>query len=452
MRVAFIHPDLGIGGAERLVVDAAVGLQNRGHEVIIYTSHCDRSHCFEEVKSGLLKVEVRGDFLPTNIGGKFSIVCAAARQMYLTYDLIRSNVQHDVYIVDQLSHCVPLLREFMKQSRILFYCHFPDQRLSKRTSLLKKIYRIPFDYLEQWSTDQSDVIVVNSNFTKGVFKSTFASIKRQPDVIYPCVDTEQDLAPKKSWVTEKLNCPYFLSVNRFERSKDIDLAVDAYSCLCDDPDLSDELTSKLIIAGGYDPRVSENVEYLKELLDKVGNDGLVGKVYFKEDLAKPDVSFDGVNVLFFPSISSELKNSLLSNAQVLLYTPTNEHFGIVPLESMLVGTPVIATNTGGPRETIVDGVTGWNRPRDREEWAKVMYSVLTGTIEGSMKEMAKQGHERVIKTFSQEHMAEQFEAKLKQALALEERPEKSKSLGNIFTWILIILLAIVVASVSAWLK
>ena len=36
-KIAFIHPDLGIGG-ERLVVDAAVGLQDFGHDIIIYTS------------------------------------------------------------------------------------------------------------------------------------------------------------------------------------------------------------------------------------------------------------------------------------------------------------------------------------------------------------------------------------------------------------------------------
>lgn len=69
--IAFIHPDLGIGGAERLVVDAALGLQQQGHSVIIYTSHCDKSHCFEEVKNGQLKVEVYGDFLPTNFLGRF---------------------------------------------------------------------------------------------------------------------------------------------------------------------------------------------------------------------------------------------------------------------------------------------------------------------------------------------------------------------------------------------
>lgn len=36
MKIAFLHPDLGIGGAERLVVDAAVALQQQGHEVSMY--------------------------------------------------------------------------------------------------------------------------------------------------------------------------------------------------------------------------------------------------------------------------------------------------------------------------------------------------------------------------------------------------------------------------------
>lgn len=50
--VVFFHPDLGIGGAERLVIDAAVGLQSRGHKVTIFTSYCDPSHCFDEARDG----------------------------------------------------------------------------------------------------------------------------------------------------------------------------------------------------------------------------------------------------------------------------------------------------------------------------------------------------------------------------------------------------------------
>ena len=50
--IVFVHPDLGIGGAERLVIDAAVGLQSLGHKVTILTSHCDPKHCFEEARDG----------------------------------------------------------------------------------------------------------------------------------------------------------------------------------------------------------------------------------------------------------------------------------------------------------------------------------------------------------------------------------------------------------------
>lgn len=50
--VVFFHPDLGIGGAERLVIDAAVGLQNRGHKVTVFTSYCDPNHCFDEARDG----------------------------------------------------------------------------------------------------------------------------------------------------------------------------------------------------------------------------------------------------------------------------------------------------------------------------------------------------------------------------------------------------------------
>lgn len=58
-RIAFIHPDLGIGGAERLVVDAAVGLQELGHDVEIFTSWHDPNHCFEPTRNGELHVTER---------------------------------------------------------------------------------------------------------------------------------------------------------------------------------------------------------------------------------------------------------------------------------------------------------------------------------------------------------------------------------------------------------
>lgn len=134
-RIAFLHPDLGIGGAERLVVDAAVGLQDKGHDITIFTSHCDKTHCFEEVSSGQLKVVVHGDFLPTQILQRFHIVFAILRQLVLVISLILSGEieKYDYFIVDQLSFAVPFLSIFSnKSSKVLFYCHFPDQLLVRK--------------------------------------------------------------------------------------------------------------------------------------------------------------------------------------------------------------------------------------------------------------------------------------------------------------------------------
>lgn len=46
------------GGAERLVVDAAVALKNRGHEVVLFTSRHDKARCFEETKDGELSFAI----------------------------------------------------------------------------------------------------------------------------------------------------------------------------------------------------------------------------------------------------------------------------------------------------------------------------------------------------------------------------------------------------------
>ena len=74
---------LGIGGAERLVVDAAVALQNRGHSVVLHTAHHDTSRCFVETRDGTLAVRVAGDWLPRTLCGRLHIVCATLRALWL---------------------------------------------------------------------------------------------------------------------------------------------------------------------------------------------------------------------------------------------------------------------------------------------------------------------------------------------------------------------------------
>jgi alpha-1,3/alpha-1,6-mannosyltransferase len=59
-----------------------------------------------------------------------------------------------------------------------------------------------------------------------------------------------------------INGKYFFSLNRYERKKNINLAIQAFANLLSAHQIKD---LKLVIAGGYDPKVTENKEHLIEL-------------------------------------------------------------------------------------------------------------------------------------------------------------------------------------------
>lgn len=111
----------------------------------------------------------------------------------------------------------------------------------------------------------------------------------------------------------------------------------------------------IIIAGGYDPRINENVEYLDELMSIA-----VSYTLFPRIFEKYTKSIDSTSrCVFIPSFTNDQKILLLKNAKCLVYTPSNEHFGIVPVEAMYSECPVIACNSGGPLESILEGETGF---------------------------------------------------------------------------------------------
>ena len=62
---------------------------------------------------------------------------------------------------------------------------------------------------------------------------------------------------------------------------------------------------------------------------------------------------------FIRSFSDAEKVGLLRRALAVIYTPTNEHFGIVPVECMAAHKPVVACSSGGPMESVADGETGF---------------------------------------------------------------------------------------------
>lgn len=300
----------------------------------------------------------------------------------------------DVIFCDQISAPIPMLRFLTNRPKIVFYCHFPDQLLTKRDSFWKALYRRPIDWIEQATTGYADSILVNSRFTESVFRQTFPKLKdKELHVVYPSCDFSA-FDKRMTFHTDlKLDrdvTAVFLSVNRYERKKNLQLAIHATA------ELQRYLRSNhpnqrvhTIIAGGYDERVDENKEYYSELVN------------LSVDLKCEDL------VTFLRSPSDDEKRSLFHACRAVLYTPTNEHFGIVPLEAMYMQRPVIACKSGGPLETIVDGETGFLCHPEPQSFVNAM---LKFVLDKSLaQEMGSEGKTHVVKNFSFEKFRDQLD-------------------------------------------
>lgn len=382
----FLHPDLGIGGAERLVVDAGLALQEKGHRVSFVTNHHDPSHCFLETRDGTFPVTVVGDWIPRTIFGYCYALCAYLRMLYLTIYLLLVIVpveRPDILICDQIPIGIPLIKIF--RLNILFYCHFPDLLLSQPGGSLKTFYRKPINWIEEKSMSYADRILVNSHFTANIFKETFKTIIEKPAILYPSINTKQfehaEKIPLNTIIPNIEEDSFvFLSVNRFERKKNLSLAIKAMAsletCVAD----YEWVKVHLIMAGGFDSINKENIEHFEELTDLCKKYNLNSKV------------------TFLKSPSDHIKISLLANCHCVLYTPSNEHFGIVPLEAMYSKKPVIAINSGGPTETVETNITGFLSEPIPENVAHYM-AKLIGSPDMAEK-MGASGYKRFQDKFS----------------------------------------------------
>lgn len=139
----------------------------------------------------------------------------------------------------------------------------------------------------------------------------------------------------------------------------------------------------------------ENVQHHEELNTLATETyGLETYTLFSKSIDSNTVVPECTQVLFIPSFNEAQRTYLFASASVLVYTPSNEHFGIVPVEAMYAGLPVIAVNNGGPTESVVDGVTGYLCEDTPDEFCVSMHKVISMGEEGR-REMGINGREHV---------------------------------------------------------
>jgi glycosyltransferase involved in cell wall biosynthesis len=204
------------------------------------------------------------------------------------------------------------------------YCHSPmrylyDQYREYSDGLsypARIIFRHLAHRLRQWdfaSAARVDHFVANSSFVSQRIRHAYG---RDSTVIMPPVDTEKyyiDEYQEKKYHNKE---DYYLVVSEFVPYKRIDLAIETINTS----------SRRLIIVGG----------------------GKMDREYKR--IASKNVEFVG-------RVSNERLRELYQRARALIF-PGEEDFGIVPLEAMACGCPVIAYGSGGIRDTVIDGVTG----------------------------------------------------------------------------------------------
>jgi glycosyltransferase involved in cell wall biosynthesis len=171
------------------------------------------------------------------------------------------------------------------------------------------IMRLIANRLRRWDVDTAgsvDKFIANSQHVRDRIRRHY---ERDSHVIHPPVDTG------KFTVRERAGA-YFLVFSALVPYKRIDLAISAFN----------KNRLPLVVAG----------------------DG--------PDAAKLR-SMAASNVTFLGQVPDESLDELYGNAIALVF-PGEEDFGIIPVEAMAAGKPVIAFGRGGALETVVDGKTG----------------------------------------------------------------------------------------------
>jgi alpha-maltose-1-phosphate synthase len=285
----------------------------------------------------------------------------------------------------------------------------------------KKLYALPFvltthslEPLRAWKAEQlgsgyamsswmertaildADAIIAVSEGTRADILRAYPDVK--PDrihVIYNGIDLVEYRKTLETGALSKYGIdpaiPYVLFVGRITRQKGVTHLVDAIRYLPRE-------TQVVLCAGAPD-----TPEIAAELRQKV------------EDARRGHPRIVWIEKM----VTKQEAIQLYSNARVFCCPSVYEPFGIINLEAMACGAPVLASATGGIKEVVVDGETGYlvpfdqdpvtSFPLDPEKFARDLAAGINRLLEDPerSKRFGVAGRKRVEETFSWTAIAQQ---------------------------------------------
>jgi glycosyltransferase involved in cell wall biosynthesis len=205
-----------------------------------------------------------------------------------------------------------------KRQLHICYCHTPiryawdlyDEYTNNLREPKKFLVKKTLQYIRKWdinSLDRVDYFIANSNFVR---ERILRIYKKDAVVINPPVDINRFRLN-----TKKEN--FYLTASRLVPYKKTKLIVEAFNQMPD---------RRLVVIG-----TGEEFELI-------------------EGIAKSNIKILGY-------VDDEVLVDYMQRAKAFVYGAL-EDFGIIPIEAMACGTPVIAFGKGGIRDSLIDGING----------------------------------------------------------------------------------------------
>jgi len=311
-RVALVHDYLiRFGGAERVLKELHIMYP----EAPIYTLLADP----DIVSRNFPDADIRTSFVnkvPRVLKKRYKYLAPFLAVAVEQFDLS----SYDIVISSSSAFAKGVITK--PETLHIDYCHTPTRFLwdwthpyveqSGSSRLKKGMIRFMLHILRLWDFEAArrpDYIIANSQNVQARIKKFY---RRDAEVIYPPVS----LPDAKQGLSLLGREEYFLIVSYLQTYKNVNIAVEAFS----------KLELPLVIIGEGPER-----KYL-------------------EEIAGPSVTFLGWQ-------SDDVVASYIHGAKAFIF-PTDEDFGIAPVEAMMAGKPVLALCRGGALEYVEEGVTG----------------------------------------------------------------------------------------------
>lgn len=409
MRIAVYH-NLPSGGAKRTLNESARRLATH-HHLDVFTLSC-ANHDFADLRPHVASYKVF-DFHPLPL---LSSPLGRLNQAIRLADLLRlrslsraiarkiDQGDYDVLLAHPCQfETSPTILRYLQSLPSVYYCHEPlrllyeampgrpyDDNSSSWRWVLNRVDPLPALYYsvlkrtDQRNTRSARTVLVNSKFMRHAVRRIY---QVDAQVSYHGLDTQlfRPLPVEKRHM--------LLSVGSLTPLKGFDFLIRSVARIPPDQ------RPTLVIASNFqNPPERDYLEQLANDLD--------------------------VDLTLLANVSDERLVQLYNQTKVTVYAPIGEPFGLVPLESMACGTPVIGVAEGGVRETIRHGETGLLTDRQPKQFADAILELLTNPL--LAEELGKRGPGYVRDHWNWDDAVARLESHLKAAADGVANPQYMK--------------------------